>query len=133
MPIKKNEKEAKQETNSVTNKPETVKIEVTHEDKELFAEFMAKKDILAQEKKIKEEADKKPKNRFEVTLRYQHNINGKAYGPGRVQCPGSLLGKLMSADQKAADRELSNMMQRDRVYKLTTGMAPQLVKDVGGR
>lgn len=126
----KKETETKvEEVKTVEPKAETVKIEVSHEDKEAFAEFLANREILAAEKKAKELAASEPKTEFEVTLRFQHNINGKRFGPGRTKCPGTLLGKLMSADQKAADRELSNMMQRDRVYKLTQGMSPVLVKD----
>ena len=118
-----------EEAKVIEPKADTVKIEVSHEDKEAFAEFLAKKDILKAEKAAKELAAKQPKTEFEITLRFQHNINGKKYGPGRGKVPGELLGKLMSADQKSADRELSNMMQRDRVYRLTQGMAPVLVKD----
>jgi len=126
----KTETEVKTE---VVDPTKRVTIEVSEEQKEAFAEFLAKQEILKAEKTAKELADKEPKTNFDVSLRFQHNINGKAYGPGRVRVPGVMLGKLMSQDQKAADRELSNMMGRERVYKLTSGMAPVCVKDTVSR
>lgn len=99
--------------------PKMEAIEMTAEQKDKFLKFMEEEEL----KKIAEE-DKKAFSgeTTRVNLTFRHNINGKAYGPGRlIQVPLELLGLLEVQENHLRNAELRMLTSNKRTFEVLQG------------
>lgn len=101
---------------------EKVDLEAAHEEKLVSVEMTSEQrdrivKILADEK-IKAKADE-DMGQFKMDLLFQHNINGKRFGPGRaVLVPEFLVGQLMYQENKAKEHELNLNQSQKRSFEI---------------
>lgn len=90
---------------------ELVSVEMTPEQRDRIVKILA-------DEKIKAQADKDV-GIFKMNLSYQHNMSGKAYGPGNnVLVPEYLVGQLQYQEQKSREHELNLNNSQKRTYEV---------------
>lgn len=89
-------------------KEDLVSVEMTEEQKEEVVDYLAKK---------QEEQDQK-KDRYQLFLNYQHNINGVKYGPGLATVPANLVGKLQHQELLVNKREARLLISRSKTVQV---------------
>ncbi len=88
---------AKQVSKEAVEEKAVVSVEMTEAQKDKFTAMMA-------EEEKKKEAPKKEK--IEIDLRFGHNVNNKAYGPGRVICDADIGYAMVERDYAALQARL---------------------------
>lgn len=106
----------KEETSDVAK---NVNVEMSKEQADEFASFLAKKKDESEKKEVKE-------SKTLIYLVFRHNVNGKKYGPGQTEVPSELVGHFQEYEQRQKNNELASMMNRGRVMELN--MAGKVVK-----
>ncbi len=102
----------------VDEKPETVTLEMTPEQRDRVVALLG-------DEKIKEKAEKET-TYFEFPfLAYSHNINGKRFGPGKkIVVPDYWVGKVIAGEQSQRDHEMGLNTSQKRMYEvLQSGQA----------
>ncbi len=117
----------KEESVETTQKVNTAKIELTEAEALEFAQYK----IAQEQKKIDEEQAAALKGKsVNIMLTFEHNINGKKYGPGKTLVAASLVGHLQNVESKKRDAEMALYMDRKRVVQLSMG--GQVIKSYEG-
>ena len=91
---------------------EMVSLEMTPEQRDRVVALLG-------DEKIKEKAAKETIYFEFPYLAYQHNINGKKFGPGKkIVVPDHWVGKVIAGEQSLRDHELGLNTSQKRMYEV---------------
>lgn len=105
-------------------KDSMVSVEMTEDQAKKFAKFVAD-----EEDKVPE-APKEPEKIFRLQCLYEHNLNGRKFGPGVADIPECYLAQVQVQEQRAREHELNLNQSKTRLFKIMqSGQSiPMLVK-----
>lgn len=109
--MSKKKTDVKKEVEAVesTETENLVSVEMTEEQKAQFVKFMASK---------KDEPKVEEVQLYTMNLLYQHNINGKKYGPGPTTIPAYHVDLIQHQELNKKGAEISLNTSSNRMFKI---------------
>jgi hypothetical protein len=106
----------KEEAAKVEAPEKLVSVEMTQEQLDAYTDHLAK---AKEEKELLVTPAPEPKKFFKIDLMYSHNINGRAYGPGRgVEVPDYHLGLIQQGENMSRQQEIRLHTTSNRMFKI---------------